>query len=222
VRAKAKGDTLPIHPAEGSPRTRRPRGAARQLLLEAARDLFSRQDYRGTTTREIAELAGVNEHLLFRHFGSKAALFREALVVPFVELVDDFASRWNAIVAEDPTEDDVASQFIGSIYDLFVEHRGLIMTMWASDALSEQELADTGVDDIDRALGVMSELGAAGIDIRGLHAGHPDLAARSSVAMIAGMAAFGSTFFGGERPSRDAIVDELTQATLHGFLHRPR
>jgi hypothetical protein len=38
--------------------------------------------------------------------------------------------------------------------------------------------------------------------------------------MVAGMAAFGATFFGGTRPPRDVIVEELTQATLHGFLHR--
>src|SRR3954467_8075325 len=77
--------------------TRRPRGAPRLLVLEAARTLFARQDYRSTTTKEIAELAGVREHLLFRHFGSKAALFREALVVPFLEIVDDLSSRWETI-----------------------------------------------------------------------------------------------------------------------------
>jgi hypothetical protein len=38
--------------------------------------------------------------------------------------------------------------------------------------------------------------------------------------MVAAMAAFRSTFFGPRKPSRDAIVDELTQAILHGFLHR--
>jgi hypothetical protein len=47
-----------------------------------------------------------------------------------------------------------------------------------------------------------------------------DLVARSTVAMVAGMAAFGATFFGGKRPPREAIVNELVQATLHGFLHR--
>jgi AcrR family transcriptional regulator len=200
--------------------TRRPRGSARPLLLDAARDLFSRQDYRSTTTREIAELAGVAEHLLFRNFGSKATLFREALVVPFIELIDDFASRWTETIALDPTEEDVARGFIGAMYDVFVEHRGLLMTLWSADALSEQERADTGIVDIDRALAVLSDLGAEGIDLRGLAGGQPDLAARSSVAMVAGMAAFGSTFFGGHRPSRTAIVEELTQATLHGFLHR--
>src|SRR6187200_825851 len=107
-------------PNEGSTTrvTRRPRGAARAAFLEAARDLFSRQDYRSTTTREIAERAGVAEHLLFRHFGSKAALFREALVVPFVEFVDDFAARWGSIVAEDPNAEDITREFLGALYDL--------------------------------------------------------------------------------------------------------
>jgi hypothetical protein len=38
--------------------------------------------------------------------------------------------------------------------------------------------------------------------------------------MIVGMVALRSTFFGNRQPSREAIVDELVQAILHGFLHR--
>ena len=201
--------------------TRRPRGEARRLLLDAARDLFARQDYRSTTTKDIAEAAGVAEHLLFRHFGSKAALFREALVVPFVDFIDGFAAQWSSFVASGSTEEDVARQFIGQLYGLFVEHRGLIVTLWASEALSEQELDEAGIADIDRALAVLAQLGAEGIDLRNLKASRPDLAAHSTVAMVAGMAAFGAPFFGGTRPSRQVIVEELTQATLHGFLHRP-
>jgi len=37
--------------------------------------LFSRQGYKGTSTREIAHLAGVNEATLFRYFARKADLF---------------------------------------------------------------------------------------------------------------------------------------------------
>lgn len=200
--------------------TRRPRGAPRRLLLDAARSLFARQDYRSTTTREIAELAGVAEYLLFRQFGSKAALFHEALVVPFVEFVDGFNAKWQSIVLEAASEDEVGGEFLGALYDLFVENRGLVMTLWSADALNEQELAEAGIADIDKALAVLGRLGAEGIDIRGLRSGHYELAAHSTVAMVAGMAAFGSTFFGGKRPPRDVIVEELTQATLHGFMHR--
>ena len=46
----------------------------RARILAAARAIFERNGTRGTTTREVAERAGVNEATLFRHFGSKAAL----------------------------------------------------------------------------------------------------------------------------------------------------
>jgi len=200
--------------------TRRPRGAPRHLLLAAARDLFARQDYRSTTTREIAEAAGVAEHLLFRHFGSKAALFREALVVPFTTFVDEFSTTWSSVVPEETDEEEMAAEFVGQLYDLFVEHRGLVMTLWASDALSDEELTEAGIADIDRALALLGKIGAEGLDIKGMRTDHHDLAARSTVAMIAGMAAFQSTLFGGRRPARKVIVAELTQAILHGFLHR--
>jgi hypothetical protein len=114
----------------------------------------------------------------------------------------------------------VARDFLGSLYDLFVDNRGLLMTLWAADTLTKEELAETGIAEIDRAMAVLGQLGGMGGEILGIHADHPDLAARSTVAMVAGMAAFGATFFGGTRPPRDVIVEELAQATLHGFLHR--
>ncbi|MFB9324680.1 TetR/AcrR family transcriptional regulator [Paenibacillus aurantiacus] len=43
-------------------------------LILAAIDLIAEQGYDGTTTKEIASAAGVNEVTLFRHFGSKQAL----------------------------------------------------------------------------------------------------------------------------------------------------
>jgi AcrR family transcriptional regulator len=204
-------------PAQAS---RRPRGAPRKLLLAAARDLFARQDYRSTTTREIAEAAGVTEHLLFRNFGSKAGLFREALVLPFTEFVDGFGRTWEAVVPEQTDEEELARRFVGQLYDVFVEHQGLLLTLMASQALSEEEVADTGISDIRRALTVLSQIGAEGMRIRGMRTSHPDLPAHSTVAMIAGMAALRSTYFGSEQPPREAIIDELVQAILHGFLHR--
>jgi AcrR family transcriptional regulator len=211
---------LPQKSAATTEGTRRARGAPRLLALEAARTLFARQDYRSTTTKEIAEVAGVAEHLLFRHFGSKAALFNEAVVGPFLQIVDDLSAGWESIDPGPEQSVAIARNFLGSLYDLFLDNRGLLMTLWAADALTDEELADTGIAEIDRAIAVLGQLGGMGSEILGIHADHPDLAARSTVAMVAGMAAFGATFFGGTRPPRDVIVEELTQATLHGFLHR--
>jgi AcrR family transcriptional regulator len=51
----------------------------RALILEAAARLFGEHGYRGATTRRIALEAGVSEVTLFRQFGTKDALLREAL-----------------------------------------------------------------------------------------------------------------------------------------------
>jgi AcrR family transcriptional regulator len=51
----------------------------RTELLNAAAQVFSQHGFRGSTTRRIAEAAGVNEVTLFRYFGSKEALLQEAI-----------------------------------------------------------------------------------------------------------------------------------------------
>lgn len=65
----------------------------RDELLAAAARVYAEAGYRGATTRRIALAAGVNEITLFRHFGSKDALLREALTrnedSPGAELPED-------------------------------------------------------------------------------------------------------------------------------------
>jgi len=51
----------------------------RTELLKAAAAIFAQHGSRGSTTRRIAEAAGVNEVTLFRYFGSKDALLQEAI-----------------------------------------------------------------------------------------------------------------------------------------------
>jgi len=51
----------------------------RDEILAAAACVFAQHGFRGSTTRRIADAAGVNEITLFRQFGSKEALIREAM-----------------------------------------------------------------------------------------------------------------------------------------------
>jgi AcrR family transcriptional regulator len=53
----------------------------RSAIVEVATPLFARGGFAGTTTKEIAEAAGVSEALLFRHFPTKAALYEEILQI---------------------------------------------------------------------------------------------------------------------------------------------
>lgn len=51
----------------------------RARILAATRELYANKGSRGTTTREVAERAGVNEATLFRHFGTKQQLLAAML-----------------------------------------------------------------------------------------------------------------------------------------------
>jgi AcrR family transcriptional regulator len=54
--------------------TKRAGEETRERILSAAREVIAKKGKRGATTREIADVAGVNEATLFRHFGTKEAL----------------------------------------------------------------------------------------------------------------------------------------------------
>ena len=206
--------------------TRRPRGEPRRLLLDAARELFARQGYTNTTSRDIAELAGVAEPLLFRHFGSKAGLFREALVVPFLDLVAEFEEKWRSGALSALDDEDVARQFLGDLFDRFQAHRSLVLTLWGDETGTVSELADSGVsDEISRGLEALVDISTADAAPRRQRRAVADheLSARAAVAMVAGVALFGqSVFLGRHTPTRDDLVDELAQTILHGRLHRRR
>jgi AcrR family transcriptional regulator len=61
----------------------RPRGnpPTKARIVEAARELFLRHGYRGTTVRAVAAKAGVDSALISYHFGSKQGLFSESIRV---------------------------------------------------------------------------------------------------------------------------------------------
>lgn len=69
----------------------------RQRLIQAAIQLFAAQGVTDTTTKQIAETAGVNEVTLFRHFGNKhgllLAVIEEATV--FTQLGQTLIQRAN-------------------------------------------------------------------------------------------------------------------------------
>src|SRR5215471_12544215 len=51
----------------------------RQEILIAAMELFAKKGFRGTTTRDLATQADVNEAIIFRHFSNKEALYSAIL-----------------------------------------------------------------------------------------------------------------------------------------------
>jgi AcrR family transcriptional regulator len=58
-----------------SPQIRYSAADRKEQILDVATPLFARQGYQGTTTKQIAERARINEALIFRHFPSKDHLY---------------------------------------------------------------------------------------------------------------------------------------------------
>ncbi|RMF95081.1 MAG: TetR/AcrR family transcriptional regulator, partial [Candidatus Schekmanbacteria bacterium] len=50
-----------------------------KYILKSAFDVFSTYGYRGSTTKMLADAAGINEVTLFRNFKSKKNLFKKVI-----------------------------------------------------------------------------------------------------------------------------------------------
>ncbi len=105
---------------ERKPRARR--GTAPGLIRDAARQLFAEQGY-GTTTREIAQRAGVSHDLIFRYFESKGNLFIEAVLNPLLDAVDQLHRRWLIDVAQSRgSEQEYLRRFVTAFFDFLTDN----------------------------------------------------------------------------------------------------
>ncbi len=77
-----------------------------QQILDTALEVFAKQGFQGTTTKQLATAAGVSEATIFLHFPSKEALYEAILEEllqrqrPLTGLLDDPAEAPLAEVAE--------------------------------------------------------------------------------------------------------------------------
>jgi AcrR family transcriptional regulator len=72
---------------------RKPEISTRDKILKAAQKLFARNGYDGTTTKELAEKAGIAEGTLFRHFTNKKAILIEVATQGWIDLLTDLLTE---------------------------------------------------------------------------------------------------------------------------------
>lgn len=109
----------------------------RQAILDAAADLIGERGYRATTTRAIAQRAGVNEVTIFRQFGTKKGLL-QALGEQWAGTMAGFA------VAHIPHAEDTAGT-LRALAEMEVRqamHAGAPAMRLAFDAVSEPEVME--------------------------------------------------------------------------------
>jgi AcrR family transcriptional regulator len=210
-----------VNPADERPRVpRRAPGEVRELVLEAARELFSSHGYPSTSTKRIAERAGVAEALLFRHFGSKAQLFREAVVDPLVLVLEGYADQWLAY--DDPHEPrQPVRSFIDTFFGALSDRRGFAMALTAASNYLDDVVDDAGaaLADVVRAIERVVVQESDRFGYQGLN---PPVTARVGMGSVLAAAVFRSWVFGtgGSAISDDRITAELEQLMMHGVRGR--
>lgn len=109
-------------------RARRRPAEVRSALTKSARQIFEQRGYGGATTREIADNAGVNEVLIFRHFTNKANLFTETVYQPFAQILEDLMIS-EAASSADLDELELRQRFVGRMITTLRENRDLTMAV---------------------------------------------------------------------------------------------
>ena len=113
----------------------------RQEILKAAIELFARKGFRGTTTRDLASHADVNEAIIFRHVTNKTELYRAILE----EKVHQSRDGEHYIKVEKLARESDAQTFLEFLGNKFLdrhEQDSTFMRLLLFSALEGHELAD--------------------------------------------------------------------------------
>lgn len=196
--------------------TRRRRGEVPRLVLEAARDLFAKKGFKGTSTREIAERAGVSEPLIFLHFGSKSELFDKAVLGPFDEFVDEFVTRWESEL-QFVSNEDFAQEYFTRLYDLLSTHKELVRALLGASAFEDEfNLGDGRESHLSQQLGRLDALMEDQRQVRGL-SGDILLASRIGFGAVLATAVLEDWIFpkDARHPSRAELISHLSRYAIY-------
>jgi AcrR family transcriptional regulator len=133
------GATATKAPANAGHRQRMAAEDRRKQIVRAAMDLFARKGFNGTTTKEIALAAGVNEAIIFRHFATKQELYSAIIDSKMAECR---AQLVPALEGDIQRKDD-RGLFEDLAYGLLEFHRqdGSFMRLLLHSALEGHELS---------------------------------------------------------------------------------
>lgn len=208
-----------------SAKVRVKRGTGQQHLLDSAQQLFAERGYRGTTTKDIAQNAGVSENLIFRYFGSKSELMLAAVVTPLFTILEHFSEDWrrNDAFRAKPHQEIVHS-FVGEVVDLIDSHHGLARAILnlLVERPSDFDTSALGTRFAAMLTSMSPEI-AEFLARRELTSANPGLVLRMGIiTAITNVVLLPETFEPGEQaPAKTVIVDELTNFIVYGLQQAP-
>jgi AcrR family transcriptional regulator len=199
------------------PRKRRASLEVKQLVRDSALTLFSTRGYSGSTTRAIAEAAGVTEQILFRHYRSKRELFREVIWIPFSEILRDHADVASRF-PDTESMTDRANGYVDTLYKQLRRDREFFRAFLIS-VQTEPELQELVAQPDSPLAMFFSTLAkytrASASELRpGLD---PELAVRMTFSYIVAMTVFDDIYFTGRKPSSSHLLSEMKAFMTDGI-----
>lgn len=159
---------------------RAPGGPTRERILDSALELFGSKGFAGTTTKEIAARARVNEVTVFRTFGSKqglyAALFTERSLVPAITGSVEFD-------LESPV-DEMVLRNVETVLGMLKANRHIFMVMIGDAWRQPRARRAFGEVPLQRAIDFLASMLARQMDAGRLRRMDPDVAARALIGMV--------------------------------------
>ncbi|MCV7102717.1 TetR/AcrR family transcriptional regulator [Mycobacterium palustre] len=200
------------------------RGEGKRLLLESARALFAERGYAGTSTRAIARAASVSEPMIFRHFGSKAKLFEEAVLAPFNTFVSEYIADWGARPRGEKSPYVEMYEFYRGVYEVLSANRRLIHEMIGARAASGPLTTDTApAPQLGALLERFEAIVEREIQDRGFRPFDPAVMTRLIFGLVFAIAVFGDWMFEGAtrpQPGIEEFLDEMVRLTIDGAYPR--
>jgi AcrR family transcriptional regulator len=131
----------------------------RAAIIKAVRRVFAEKGFHGTTTRELAEAAGVSEALLFKHFPNKEALYS---AMQHSCCTEHKSAKWERLKALEPSAATLvilvhlmASRMVGGHFaadDEDVLHNRLMLRSLTEDGEFARLFLKGGPSQINRML----------------------------------------------------------------------
>ncbi len=198
------------------------RARNRERLLRSASELFAQNGYRGTTTRDIADAAGIAERTLFRHVSTKAELFREAVIAPVEEFVGSFTASWSGRPRGSRDAEIEIREFLANLLDVVEGERHLLLALLAgvSREAEEEDFPELRSKLAPLLIG-LDEIFTVEAEIRGWQL-DPVIGVRAIVGMVLAMSIHADWLFAADdEPDRDQLVEQLTRLVAWGVRARP-
>lgn len=186
---------------------RLPASERRHQLLDVALEVFADHGFHGTSMNQVAEAAGVTKPVLYQHFRSKKALYRE--------LLDEVSARLEEAItkatAAAPGPRQQVEAGLHAYFRFVTDHRAAFTILFGGGTRRDGEFAAAA----SRVEEAIVEAIAPLFDVPGLDESHRRLLAYGIVGLTEGTSRH--WIASGYEPGPEALADRVAELAWAGL-----